>query len=55
MEYLNRDRVERVSPESFQTRQPYPWETIEDILTPEGHERSARPCPIPRCSSAGWV
>ena len=38
MEYLNRDRLERVSDKSFQTRQPYPWVDIDGILTPEGHE-----------------
>jgi len=38
MEYLNRDRIERVSHKSFQSQQPYPWVDIEGILTPEGHE-----------------
>jgi len=38
MEYLNRERIERVSHESFQRQQPYPWVDIEGILTPEGHE-----------------
>lgn len=38
MEYLNRDRLERVSDKLFQTRQPYPWVDIDGILTPEGHD-----------------
>ncbi len=38
MEYLNRDRIDLVSHESFQSREPYPWVDIDGILTPEGHE-----------------
>src|SRR5208337_3160905 len=38
MEYLNRDRIEQVSHESFQRQQPYPWVEIGEILTHEGHD-----------------
>ena len=38
MEYLNRDRIEQVSHESFQRQQPYPWVEIGGILTHEGHD-----------------
>lgn len=38
MEYLNRKCLESITPESFQTRRPYPWMNIEDSLTPEGYE-----------------
>ena len=38
MQYLNRERLEAVSAEGFRNRQPYPWTTIEESLTPEGYE-----------------
>jgi hypothetical protein len=38
MDYLNRSRIDRVSHEAFQTREPYPWVDIEEILTPEARE-----------------
>jgi len=38
MEYLNRERLNNLSPDSFKNRQPYPWTEIENILTPEGYE-----------------
>ncbi len=45
MEYLNRETIERVSHESFQSQQPYPWVDIQGILTPEGHELLRRTVP----------
>jgi len=38
MQYLNRERLDAVSAEGFRNRQPYPWTTIEESLTPEGYE-----------------
>jgi len=39
MEYLNHKRMEEVSSEAFQARQPYPWVHMDGTLTPEGNER----------------
>lgn len=38
MDYLNRACLEAVSPENFQSRQPYPWINLEASLTAEGLE-----------------
>ena len=38
MEYLNRKALDGVSAEGFQAQKPYPWVTIEESLTEEGHE-----------------
>jgi hypothetical protein len=38
MEYLNRDCIERISPETFQKQQPYPWVNIQKTLTQQGFE-----------------
>src|SRR5215831_8561368 len=39
VDYLNRERLQNLSSESFQSRQPYPWTEIKSSLTPEGYER----------------
>jgi hypothetical protein len=38
VEYLNRKALDGVSAEGFQAQKPYPWVTIEESLTEEGHE-----------------
>lgn len=38
MDYLNRACLAAVSAEEFQSRQPYPWTTVEGSLTSEGYE-----------------
>lgn len=38
MEYLNRERLESISPATFHGQQPYPWINIEGVLTREGYE-----------------
>lgn len=38
MEFLNRERLARVSSESFRKEMPYPWVSIEDTLTPSAFE-----------------
>jgi hypothetical protein len=45
MEYLNRERIERVSHEAFQSQQPYPWVDIPEILTADAHEMLRRTLP----------
>ncbi len=39
MEYLNRDSLAAVSPEIFRKQHPYPWLSLERILTEEGFRR----------------
>jgi hypothetical protein len=39
MEYLNRERVEKLSAEAFQKQHPYPWVNIPGTLTREGYEQ----------------
>ncbi len=39
MEYLDRQCLAGISPEMFQSRQPYPWISIERTLTGEGYQR----------------
>lgn len=38
MEYLNRQCIAEVAPETFQKRRPYPWINLQDSLTPKGFE-----------------
>ncbi len=38
MEYLNRECIDEVVPETFQQRRPYPWINFQDSLTPKGFE-----------------
>jgi hypothetical protein len=39
MQYLNRDRIETLSDETYRRQQPYPWVSIPAALTLEGFER----------------
>ncbi len=39
MQYLNQERIEALSDETFRRQQPYPWVSIPTALTPEGFER----------------
>jgi hypothetical protein len=38
MEYLNRECLEGVAPETFQKRRPYPWVNVQNSLTSKGYE-----------------
>ncbi len=38
MDFLNRACLDAVSPDAFQSTQPYPWTNLENTLTPEGYE-----------------
>lgn len=38
MPYLDRACLDALSADAFQGRQPYPWTSLENILTPQGHE-----------------
>ena len=38
MTYLNREVIEGLSAEAFQSQKPYPWVNIQGTLTPEGFE-----------------
>ncbi|MCL5671029.1 MAG: hypothetical protein M1423_07015, partial [Acidobacteria bacterium] len=39
MNYLNRECLDSLSPESFQQQRPYPWTAFEGTLLPEAFER----------------
>jgi len=45
MEYLDRQCLVKISQQPFQSRQPYPWVSIEGTLTPEGYERLRQSLP----------
>lgn len=45
MQYLDRDRVDKVSSEAFQKQQPYPWVNVQGVLTPDGYERLRQTLP----------
>lgn len=45
MEYLNRDYLEGLPPESFQHQPPYPWIDMQGTLVPEGYERLRKALP----------
>jgi hypothetical protein len=38
MEFLNRPCLDALTSQAFHASQPYPWTTLENSLTPEGHE-----------------
>lgn len=39
VKYLDGERLNKVSAQAFQAQKPYPWVSIEGILTPEGYQR----------------
>jgi 2OG-Fe(II) oxygenase superfamily len=45
MEYLDLQCLEKISSEEFRARQPYPWASLQGVLTPEGYERLRQTLP----------
>ncbi len=45
MQHLNLASIQIASPQDFQTRQPYPWVSLENPLTPDGYENLRQTMP----------